>query len=356
MKRNPYLIAFLILSTSFVARAWAPNRILDASEIYERARKSVVVVKCARQDNRVVLGSGVVLRSDGVIATNFHVCGEATAAQIKLPNGDIYDDVSISDSDEQKDIAILKIKANGLPALPMGDSDKLKIGASVFAVGAPLGLEGSITSGIISSIRPVDEMFSWAEGFRIIQISAPISHGSSGGPLLDGYGNVIGLVFAQKQEGENLNAAIPINYILPLVNTTKEAVALKRLPSEKLGRVVTNPAAARARTLDNIAGVYVGQWVSDRHDIGGNLAMTVTVANGVAKITLVFTGSEYFDQDELTANVTPMGTGVWKMDYVGKRSKMKGTGLLMNGRFVGDYKVKKFIRTDVGNWEVDISP
>src|SRR5215207_2183473 len=163
MKRNPYLIAFLILSTSSVARAWVPNRILDASEIYERARKSVVVVKCARQDNRIVLGSGVVLRSDGVIATNFHVCGEATAAQIKLPNGDIYDDVSISDSDEQKDIAILRIKANGLPALPMGDSDKLEIGASVFAVGAPLGLEGSITSGIISSIRPVDEMFSWAE-------------------------------------------------------------------------------------------------------------------------------------------------------------------------------------------------
>ncbi|MGB7208791.1 MAG: S1C family serine protease [Pyrinomonadaceae bacterium] len=300
-------------------------------------------------------GSGVILRSDGIIATNFHVCGNATGARVKLQNGDIYDDVSVLDSDERKDVTILKIKAVRLPALPMGDSDQLKIGANVFAIGAPLGLAGSITSGIISSIRPVNEMFSWTDGFRVIQFSASVTHGSSGSPLLNEVGEVIGLVFAGRQEGQNLNAAIPINYVSPLVNTTKEGVALKQLPKIEL-RYSSIPASQALKgTIEDIAGVYVGQWASDRYDVAGNLVMTLSVTNGVAKITAVFTGSEYFNQDELTGTFTSMGAGVWKMDYIGKKTKIKGTGLFKNGRFVGDYKFKKFIWTDVGKWVLDES-
>jgi S1-C subfamily serine protease len=348
-------LSVLLLLACFVLPAKSQSLKLDASTIFERAVKSVVVVICAKPNKKVSQGSGVILRSDGVIATNFHVCGSATSARVKLRNGDVYDDVSILDTDERKDIAILKIKATGLPTLITADSDQLKVGATVYAIGAPLGLEGSITSGIVSSIRPVSEMFSWTDGFRIIQMSASVTHGSSGCPLLNEAGEVVGLVFAGRQEGQNLNAAIPINYVSPLVKTTKEGVALKqpaRTESENSGHV---SATVVKGTIEDIAGVYVGQWASDRYDVSGTLVMTVTVTNGVAKLIAAFTGSEYLSQDELIGTFTLIGGGIWKLDYVGKKSKIKGTGLFKDGRFVGDYKFKKFIWTDVGRWVLDVT-
>ena len=221
------LLAFLTLLFSSNLLAQAPLAKLDASMIYENAVKSVAIVICGDADGKAWQGSGVILREDGVIATNFHVCGSATHGRVKLHNGDIYDDVSIVEADERKDIVILKIKAVGLPALKMADSDALKVGQNVYAIGAPLGLEGSITPGIVSSIRPASEMFSWAEGFRVIQISTPVTHGSSGCPLLNDYGQVVGLVFAGRTEGQNLNAAIPINYVSPLVSSARQAIQLK---------------------------------------------------------------------------------------------------------------------------------
>lgn len=351
MIRPLFVVVSLVCISTFTL---AQTSKLDATAIFDKSIQSVVVVTCGTADGKIAQGSGVILRGDGVIATNYHVCGNAQSGRVKLRNGDIYDDVSVLETDERKDIAILKIKAIGLPALSMADSDQLKIGSTVYAIGAPLGLEGSITPGIVSSIRPAREMFSWAEGFRIIQISTPVTHGSSGSPLLNESGDVIGLVFAGRQEGQNLNAAIPINYVAPLVNTIKVGIALNHLPR-------TNPQNSsqtnevRKRTIDDLAGVYIGRWASDRYGVAGNLAMTLTVTNGVARITAVFTGSEYLNQDELRGTFTEMGAGVWKLDYVGKKSKIKGTGLFKDGRFVGDYKFKKFIWTDVGRWVLDFT-
>jgi S1-C subfamily serine protease len=355
MRYRITLLVLVVGSLTVSLRSQATVAKLDAATIYERAVKSVVLVMCSKSDGSVSQGSGVVLRKDGVIATNFHVCGDAVGGRVKLNNGDIYDDVSILDSDERKDVCILKIKAMNIPALTMSDSDQLKIGSNVYAIGAPLGLEGSITSGIISSIRPVNEMFSWADGFRIFQISVSVTHGSSGCPLVNEFGEVVGLVFAGRQEGQNLNAAIPINYVSPLVNSSKEARALKQLGNVETRNTSYSSQPPKKDSIEDLAGVYVGQWASDRYNVSGNLAMTLNFANGVPRITAVFTGSEYLNQDELEGTFTPMGAGVWKMDYVGKKSKIKGTGLFKNGRFVGDYKFKKFIWTDVGRWLLDRS-
>ncbi len=221
---------FICFFSSLLVAQVAPTR-LEASAIYETAVKSVALVVCGNADGSLAQGSGVILRGDGVIATNFHVCGNSTHARVKLRNGDIYDDVSIFETDERKDIALLKVKAMGLPALKIGDSDNLKIGQNIYAIGAPLGLEGSITQGIVSSIRPVNEMFAWADGFRIIQISTPVTHGSSGCPLVNDFGEVVGLVFAGRKEGQNLNAAIPINYVSPLIATGRVGVQLKDINS-----------------------------------------------------------------------------------------------------------------------------
>src|SRR5215213_1444107 len=174
---------------------------LEASSIYEKAAPSVVFITCVDAKGQVSSGSGVILRADGIIATNFHVISDAVAAKVQLSNSDIYDDVSVLDTDERKDIAILKIKAVNLPVLSVANSDNVKIGATVYAIGSPRGLTGSLSSGIISSLRPASELSSELTGFRIIQFTAPISSGSSGGALLDDTGKLLGLVFAYRPGG-----------------------------------------------------------------------------------------------------------------------------------------------------------
>lgn len=144
----------------------------EATAVYEGAVPAVVLITCADSAGRVTFGSGVILRSDGVIATNYHVVGGAAQARVKLRNGDIYDDVSVLDTDERKDIAILKIKATGLHALEAADSDTVRVGETVYAIGAPRGLEGSLAGGLVSSVRPIDEIEPSLTGFRVIQFTA----------------------------------------------------------------------------------------------------------------------------------------------------------------------------------------
>jgi serine protease Do len=153
----------------------------SASTVYENTAQSVVLV-LTKTPTGQIQGSGVILRSDGVIATNYHIVKGAISARVHLANGDIYDEVSILDTDERKDIAILKVKATNLPVLTTADSNTVKIGATVYVISNPKGLENSLSSGLISSIRS-------AEGFRVFQFTAAISPGSSGGALLDDNGS-----------------------------------------------------------------------------------------------------------------------------------------------------------------------
>lgn len=342
--KSPLCVGLILLS-HLLAFGQSRGVELDASTIFEKSSKSVVVVMCANRDNRVFQGSGVILRSDGVIATNFHLCGKAESGRVKLANGDIYDDVSILETDERKDIAIIKIRGTGLPALSMADSDQVKIGSTVYAVGAPLGLEGSITSGLVSSIRPVSEMFAWADGFRVMQISTPVTHGSSGCPVLNERGEVIGLVFAGRPDGQNLNAAIPINYVQPLVSTKNLGTALKQLPKSAQTAIGTTPKVAND-SIGGVAGVYSGNWASEKFPGSGTLVITISLKGDIATVKAVFTGSDVLNEEDFVAKFTSIGDGVWKMEYIGKTTGITGTGILDGGRFRGDYKFEP----DAGKW------
>src|SRR5207302_1030236 len=109
--------------------------------------------------------------------------------------------------DEKKDLAILKVISSDVRALKLGDSDKVAIGSSIVVMGNPEGLEKSVTNGLVSGLRTIEE------NQKLFQISAPISHGSSGGPVFDDNGQVIGVVVAFLKDGQNLNFAIPINLV-----------------------------------------------------------------------------------------------------------------------------------------------
>ena len=115
-----------------------------------------------------------------------------------LPNGDSYEGVQVIDVDPVKDLALVKIKAYKLSVAVMGDSDELVVGQKVYTIGAPKGLEQTLSEGLVSAFRQM-------QGHRRIQTSAPISHGSSGGGMFDDRGRLVGITAAGIDEAQNLN-------------------------------------------------------------------------------------------------------------------------------------------------------
>jgi S1-C subfamily serine protease len=169
-------------------------------------------------------GSGFIISSDGRIVTNYHVIDMATSGTVTLNDGTKYDIISVLGYGKDKqfgdnDLAVIKINAYNLPVCILGDSDKVQLGESVVTIGSPLGLQNSVSTGIVSNI--------WNNS--LIQITAPISHGSSGGPLFNMRGEVIGINtygFAPIG-GENINVAVPINWLKTMdtsLNMTLERV------------------------------------------------------------------------------------------------------------------------------------
>ena len=167
------------------------------------------------------LGSGFFIRN-GQVATNLHVVKGASRGYAKLVGQKTkYDIEGITAVDAERDLVILKISVPGSQVISLGDSDTVQIGAPIYAVGNPRGLEGTFSQGIISSIRKV-------ETDKILQLTAPISPGSSGGPVLNSKGQVIGVSVATFRGGQNLNFAIPSNYLKKLMGQIGLAKPLSR--------------------------------------------------------------------------------------------------------------------------------
>jgi S1-C subfamily serine protease len=184
--------------------------------------KAVVVI-LGKTAGGTSLGSGFLVSADGQVVTNYHVVRGAYPAVVKLPSGDVYDDISVIDYDVRRDLAVIKIKGFNLPTVRLGNSDEAKVGEHVVVVGNPEGLENSVSDGLLSGIRDTEK------GSKEYQISAPVSPGSSGGPVFNLRGEVIGVVVSTLVEGQNLNFAIPINYARGMLGGPVKC-ALKDLP------------------------------------------------------------------------------------------------------------------------------
>lgn len=177
----------------------------NLEELSTLATAAVVLVE-VEAGERSRQGSGFIVDQEGLILTNHHVIRNATNATVRLSSGDIYDRVSVLAVDERRDLAVLKISGFGLPTLELGNSDSVRIGTDVIAIGSPLGLENTVSTGIVSGRR------TEPKGFQLLQITAPASTGSSGGPVLLRDGRVVGIAASQFRNGQNLNFAVPINY------------------------------------------------------------------------------------------------------------------------------------------------
>jgi regulator of sirC expression with transglutaminase-like and TPR domain len=177
----------------------------------ERVRKSVVVVSFSGRDGKQQgLGTGFVVSADGLIATNLHVIGEARPIDVQFADGRTFSVTAIHATEKSMDLAVLKIDAKDLPVLELGDSDTLKQGEQVIAIGNPLGFRHSVVSGVVSEKREL-------EGKPMIQVAIPIERGNSGGPLLDMQGRVHGIVTLKSQVTRNLGFAVAVNALKPLL-------------------------------------------------------------------------------------------------------------------------------------------
>ncbi len=203
---------------------------LTAREIARRTLPAIVTIVTENENGSVLtVGSGFQIRPD-IIATNYHVIEDASRASVAFQGGTPKFEVAGTIAvDEQSDLALLEIGkviqakdpydaivVSAFSGLPMANTEA-EIGDAIYVAGNPEGLEGTFSQGIVSALR----------GDDYIQITAPISHGSSGGPVVNRYGEVIGVASAFLKEGQNLNFAIPVAKLVRLLANRSVTKPLK---------------------------------------------------------------------------------------------------------------------------------
>ena len=211
------VVMLAIVGGLFAAGAFAPKEepvvpFSDNTEAIEQASKSVVMLTCYDKDGEpYATGSGFAVFEDGVIVNNYHVIErEAYRVKAQTEGGISFECPTVLAYDADKDIAILKAdRATDLALLPVGTANGLQKGAKVVAIGSPLGLINSVSTGVFSG-------YMEDNAGSMLQFTAPISHGSSGGALFNDTGEVIGITFATLTEGQSLNLGVPIDDVKAL--------------------------------------------------------------------------------------------------------------------------------------------
>jgi len=245
-----------------VAVQSAPPR-NDIPSIAKAANGAIVSIVMSDKDGKAIAqGSGFVVSKDGMIVTNYHVIAEGSSAVVKLPDGAVYLVDGVLASDKARDVAVIKTHGENFRTLTLGNSDRVQVGEEVVAIGNPLSLESTVSNGIVSAIRTVED-----KGGKFVQITAPISPGSSGGPLFNMAGEVVGITSAGIKGGENLNFAIPINDVKPMISNISKArsAGVSALPDE------AEPDEAGPVTAEQTAGPSLSEtdeWVNNTFNHG----------------------------------------------------------------------------------------
>jgi S1-C subfamily serine protease len=206
-------------------------------------------------------GSGFIIDKDGHIMTNYHVIAEARSVDVILHNQKKYP-AKVIGTDRAHDLAVIQIKASDLTPMVLGDSRHLQVGQKVYAIGNPFGLSGTLTSGIVSSVRSVDE----PDGLRIeeaIQTDAAINPGNSGGPLLNRRGEVIGIntmIASNVGQSAGIGFAIPINTAKAVLNDLLTLGSVRR-PALGVRSIPVSPELAEQMGLAASYGLLIVQVV-----------------------------------------------------------------------------------------------
>jgi len=198
--------------------------------LVKRSSDAVVLILTSDSNGpETAVGSGFSVSADGEIVTNFHIVEGAHSVVVKLPTGAVVPVSGVLAWNPDRDLAILKVSGKNLPFLTLENDDTLQAGDHVVAIGSPLGLEGTLSDGIVSSIRESD-------GKKWIQTTAPASHSNSGGPLVDMRGKVVGVMTWISKQGQNLNFAIPSDDVKFLLSNQGELTSIAAVGESRSGQ------------------------------------------------------------------------------------------------------------------------
>ena len=265
------------ITTTNYNLAQATGSELSVQEIIAKNENSVVAISTEsvatdswlRQYVTKGAGSGVIYSEDGYIITNNHVIEDASTIKVTLYDGSSYDATLVA-TDEQTDLAVIKIDQKGLTPVTIGTMDNLNVGDLVVAIGNPLGtLSGTATEGIISALER--EITLDGKTMTLIQTSASINPGNSGGGLFDQYGNLIGIVVAKSSgsDVEGLGFAIPCDKVSTVVKSLIENGYVEGRPAAGITIVDLTSAQKAMQYGVSITGVYIQEVTGENAKMAG---------------------------------------------------------------------------------------
>ncbi|MCL5287356.1 MAG: S1C family serine protease [Acidobacteria bacterium] len=250
----------------------------------------LTVVGVNSQGSVISQGSGFILTSDGLAGTNYHVLKGVSHAVVECCNGRTFDLGSIEGADLARDLIVFQVyvpgtkqKPRDLPHVNLASSTKLSVGERIIAVGSPEGLTNTVTDGILSAIRESDSV-------RYLQITAPISPGSSGGPVLNAAGEMVGVATFQVEKGQNLNFAVAADHIRPLVEQHFQLSLpefqriVRQLQREQRGstsRSLEIPSDDEERNFGPITGQFGGIVHNKSANLSAEFALLIRDDHGV---------------------------------------------------------------------------
>ena len=242
---------------------------MEPAEVYASVVNSAVSINCSATSTNIFgqttqtasSGSGFIITEDGYVVTNYHVISGASSVQVTLYDGDTYD-ATVIGGDSDYDVAVLKIEATGLQPVTLGESADVNVGDAVLAIGNPLGtLSGTVTDGIVSALER--QVTIDGNNMTLLQTSAAVNPGNSGGGLFNASGELIGIVNAKSTSDSSGNAVDNIGFAIP-INSVKAIIEDLISHGYVTGQIVlgvslvdiTDERTARYYGLDS-TGVYI---------------------------------------------------------------------------------------------------
>jgi S1-C subfamily serine protease len=217
---------------------------LSGDQVVDRVSHAVVLILVSSGDGQVSgIGSGLIVRSGGVVLTANHVVKGMREVQVRLKGGDVYDRVELIAADERRDVAALRIPATGLTVMPLANSAEARPGASVYVVSNGAGLPWTASSGVLSALRLADEVPGAGNGYRPLHFTASSSPGSSGGVLVDAQARALGIVVGSMTQGQNINFAGPMDSVAGLASASGGTPFASGVRLQLSGAKVTSAAA-----------------------------------------------------------------------------------------------------------------
>lgn len=276
------LIAADAISQSKFAALYRPTAIaeecapktLSAEEVYARCAPAVFYIEVADAKGQAIgSGSGFFIASEGIAVTNYHVIEGANSATITTSDTQkTYNVKGVLDYSVKEDWAVLQIDGYGFNSLRMVEDDSVTGGQTVYAIGSPLGLQNTITQGIISNVNRTEN------GVRYLQTSAAISSGSSGGALINEYGHVVGITSASYVDGQNLNLALPISVVFGY--SSSSLWSLGAVTAHESGAMAGKQETSEKAELIALIRAWISQNQTEVFDGGPMYSMEDTLSDG----------------------------------------------------------------------------